>query len=168
MNYEEKIRALTFAMTEHERGNAKHIQHFLKVRAFALLIAEEEGVDDGTRDVLSAAALVHDIGINPAKAKYGSSAGTYQELEGPVPTQAMMERIGFDQTTIDRVKYLVAHHHTYTTIDGSDYQILVEADFLVNLFEGNEPESAILAARENIFRTAAGKRLLDTMFDLTV
>lgn len=166
MNYEEKIRALTFAMTEHERGNAKHIQHFLKVHAFALLIADAEGIDAETRDILSAAALVHDIGINPAKKKYGSSAGTYQELEGPAPTQAMMEKIGFDQSIIDRVKYLVAHHHTYTNIDGADYQILVEADFLVNLFEGEEPMEAILAARENIFRTEAGKKLLDTMFDL--
>lgn len=33
------------------------------------------------------------------------------------------------------MEYLVGHHHTYKDIDGLDYQILVEADFLVNYFE---------------------------------
>ncbi len=43
-------------------------------------------------------------------------------------------------------------------------QALVEADFLVNLFEGNSPEQAIVSAKEKIFRTATGKALLETMF----
>ena len=47
-------------------------------------------------------------------------------------------------------------------MDGLDYQILVEADFLVNLYEmGNTPTEHL---RETIFRTAAGRRLLDTMY----
>ena len=58
--------------------------------------------------------------------------------------------------------YLIAHHHTYTNMDGLDYQILVEADFLVNLYEmGNTPTEHL---RETIFRTAAGRRPLDTMY----
>ena len=36
---------------------------------------------------------------------------------------------------IRRVEYLVGHHHTYKDIDGLDYQILVEADFLVNILK---------------------------------
>ena len=58
----------------------------------------------------------------------------------------------------------VGHHHTYDSIDGIDYQILVEADFLVNLFEQNESQDAVRSVRERIFRTEAGTRLLDTMF----
>ena len=58
----------------------------------------------------------------------------------------------------DRVTY------TYDEIDGIDYQILVEADFLVNMFEQNEKEMTVRAVREKIFRTKSGKQLLDTMF----
>ena len=47
----------------------------------------------------------------------------------------MLCALGYDEAVIDRVLFLIAHHHTYTGIEGEDYQILVEADFLVNLFE---------------------------------
>lgn len=47
----------------------------------------------------------------------------------------MLMRLGFAENVIERVCYLIGHHHTYTGIDGRDYQILVEADFLVNLYE---------------------------------
>jgi len=30
---------------------------------------------------------------------------------------------------------LIGNHHTYDKIDGIDFQILVEADFLVNIYE---------------------------------
>ena len=39
---------------------------------------------------------------------------------------------GFRRVT-ERVAYLIGHHHTYDKIEGMDYQILVEADFLVNI-----------------------------------
>ena len=65
---------------------------------------------------------------------------------------------------IERVSYLVGHHHTYHDIEGMDYQILVEADFLVNIYEGDMQQSEIVSVREKIFRTRTGKELLDTMF----
>lgn len=53
----------------------------------------------------------------------------------------MLTALSWPQEVIDRVCYLVGHHHTYDNIDGMDYQILVEADFLVNLFEdGSTPD----------------------------
>ncbi len=36
---------------------------------------------------------------------------------------------------IERVSYLVGHHHTLNVIAGMDYQILAEADFIVNAGE---------------------------------
>ena len=45
-----------------------------------------------------------------------------------------------------------------------DYQILIEADFLVNLYEDNESKDAIRAVRKNIFRTQSGLKILDDMF----
>ena len=61
---------------------------------------------------------------------------------------------------------MIAHHHTYHNIDGLDYQILVEADFLVNLFEDNLSKEAALNAYQNIFKTATGKRICKEMFAL--
>ena len=47
----------------------------------------------------------------------------------------MLEELVFDETDIEQICYLVGHHHTYTNIEGIDYQILVEIDFLVNFYE---------------------------------
>ena len=60
--------------------------------------------------------------------------------------------------------YLVGHHHTYTNMDGIDYQILVEADFLVNLYEDGEPLSAVEKVQERIFKTASGLAVLKSMY----
>ena len=79
----------------------------------------------------------------------------------------MMQKLGFDPDVIDRVCWLVGHHHTYNPIDGMDHQILVEADFLVNLFEGAEKKEAILSAYHRIFKTEAGKTLCRQMFGLS-
>lgn len=65
---------------------------------------------------------------------------------------------------IDRVCYLVGHHHTYDHIDGSDYRILVEADFLVNLYEDGVSEETVKNAYDKIFRTEAGRRMCRLMF----
>lgn len=68
------------------------------------------------------------------------------------------------EETLQRVKYLVGHHHTYKDIDGMDYQILVEADFLVNLYEDGADAETAAKTKETIFRTKSGKRILSEMF----
>ena len=75
-----------------------------------------------------------------------------------------MKQLGFEQDVIDRVCYLVGHHHTYTNIDGMDYQILVEADFLVNYFENGSSADTIQKSVEKIFKTKTGKEMAETMF----
>ena len=45
-----------------------------------------------------------------------------------------------------------------------DYQILVEADFLVNLFEHGSGQEAVQTALDRIFVTETGKALCRTMF----
>ena len=67
---------------------------------------------------------------------------------------------------MDRICYLIAHHHTYDNVDGLDYRILIEADFLVNAYEDDMDKEAILTVRNKIFRTRMGTELLNTMFDL--
>ena len=157
---------LAFRMFEYETGTPKRIQHLLKVHRFAQLIGLGEGLDEETQFTLETAALVHDIGIKPALEKFNTDAGPYQEKEGVAPAQEMLSALGFDQKVIDRVCYLVAHHHTYVNVEGLDYRILLEADFLVNLYEGNQSMEAVLSAKKNIFRTATGLKILNQSYQL--
>lgn len=123
------------------------------------MIGQGEQLDEHTQFVAECAALVHDIGIRPAEEKYGASDGKLQEQEGPSHARVLLEKLGLEGADIDRICYLVGHHHTYTGIDGLDYQILVEADFLVNFYEDSLPLEAIQSAYARIFRTKTGKEL---------
>ena len=51
-------------------------------------------------------------------------------------------------------------------VTGMDYQLLIEADFLVNAFEDGLPEENIRNVRANLFKSEAGKKLLDEIFAL--
>ncbi len=155
---------LILKMCAYEEGNVKRINHFLKVYGFAKTIGEGEGIPAALLDILETAAIVHDIGIKVSVEKYGSSSGPYQEKEGPAIAQEMLEELGYAPALIDRVCYLIAHHHTYDNIDGLDYQALVEADFLVNIFEDGMERPAIEKVRENIFKTKTGLEMLDGLF----
>ena len=130
-------------MMAYDAGDPARIQHFVKVHSFAQAIGKAEKLEEEVQFILECAALVHDIGIKPAEAKYGKSDGKFQEQEGPAEAEKMMRVLGFEEAVIERVSYLVGHHHTYTNIDGMDYQILVEADFLVNYFENGSSADTI-------------------------
>jgi HD superfamily phosphodiesterase len=160
----DKITLLTEKMIAYNAGDRKRINHFLKVTAYARTIGELEGMQDDSLTLLTAAALTHDIGIKVSLEKYGNCSGEHQQIEGPPIAERMLTELGFSQPFTERVCWLIAHHHTYTDIEGLDYQILVEADFLVNLDEDNEPLPAVRRVREKIFRTAAGIRLLEQLF----
>ncbi len=160
--------ALIEEMVTYYSGDPKRIQHFLKVYEFAKIIGQEEGLDEATQHILETAAIVHDIGIKVAEEKYGNCSGPLQEKEGPVVARPMLESLGYDADVIDRVCYLVGHHHTYTDIDGLDYQILVEADFLVNLYEDQASEQAIQNSHDRIFKTKTGSKLCETMFGMNI
>ena len=149
---------------EYDSGDAKRIQHFLKVYEFAALIGRMEQLDEKSQLILEAAAVLHDIGIHKAEEKYGSSAGKFQELEGPDEALMLLTELDYAEDVKERVAFLVGHHHTYNRIDGLDYQILVEADFLVNLFEDNCSEEASRSAFEKIFKTASGRKLWEINF----
>lgn len=78
-----------------------------------------------------------------------------------------MQRLGWDAADIERICFLVGRHHTYTAVEGADYQILIEADFLVNLYEGKATQEAIDHACHTIFKTKSGRMLLAKMFPVT-
>jgi len=158
---------LIIRMTEFNNGDPKRIQHFIKVFEFAHVIGVKEGIDVGKLRILDMAAIMHDIGIRPSEEKYGSCDGKLQEQEGPVYAREMLAE--FPEVTeieTERICYLIAHHHTYDNVDGIDYRILLEADFLVNALEDELDKAAIIHFRDKVFETATGTYLLNTMFDL--
>lgn len=156
------------AMMDYDRGDPKRIHHFMKVYEFARTIGKMEGLDEKMQFILESAAIVHDIGIHISEQKYGSCGGKYQELEGPPEAEKLLRSIGWPEDVIDRVAYLVGHHHTYRGIDGMDYQILVEADFLVNLYEDGVSEAGQKSAYEKIFRTESGKQIFRLLYPAAV
>ena len=160
------IDKLHFEMIRLYSGDVKRIQHFCKVHSYAKLIAQMENIDADTLFILETAALTHDIGIHYCEEKYGSCNGKLQEKEGPDIAKKLLADLHFEEQVSERVQYLIAHHHTYDDIDGMDYQILVEADFLVNLYEDGLSKQEVEQAYEKIFRTDSGKKLCREMFHL--
>ena len=146
-------------MIDFFEGDVHEICHFLKVWGYAKTIAELEGVDEDTKFTLEAAAVTHDIACPLCRKKYGNAMGKYQEQEGMPLVREFLADSGFGEERIERISYLIGHHHTFTNIDGIDYQILVEADFLVNADESQYSEQKIRNFEERVFRTMSGKRI---------
>ena len=149
-------------MIAWEAGEPKRINHFLKVYGFAKAIASREQLSSATMNLVETAAILHDIGIRPALEKHGSSAGALQEEEGETAARDLLTRCGYqDQEFVNRICWLVGHHHSYEEVHDIDHQILIEADFLVILNEKNAPAEEIQRARDNIFKTFTGKQFLE-------
>lgn len=158
-----KINNLILEMINFDAGEPELTQHFIKVYAFAKLIGSMENISSDNMETLEAATIVHDIGIKVCMEKYGECNGKLQEQEGPVCAEELLNRLEFKQEVIERVSYLVAHHHTYSNIDGIDYQILVEADFLVDLYENQNSKETIKNTYDKIFKTESGRKLCSQM-----
>ena len=159
-----KIGDVAAAMCAYNAGDARRVNHLMKVFAFAKTIGEREGLDAQTQEILEVAALTHDIGIRNSERKYGNCSGEHQQVEGPPEARTLLGALLAEETLIERVCWLIAHHHTYSNIQELDYQILVEADFLVNAYEDEMDEDAIRTVQEKLFCTQTGKELLKKLY----
>lgn len=153
-------------MHKFDKGSAERIQHFTKVHSFASQLGKLEKLDEKTQFTLELTAVLHDIGIKVALEKHGYSDGKLQEELGPDVAKELLSKYDIKQDIIDRVCYIISNHHTYTNIDGLDYRILVEADFLVNLYENNVDEKGVTSAYNKMFVTDSGKNMCRNMFDI--
>lgn len=151
-------------MIAYSEGNLHDITHFMKVWGYAKMIGELEQLDAHSQLLLEVAAVTHDIACPLCREKYGSTAGNLQEKEGPGLLVRFLNDSGLTAEEIDRVSFLVGHHHTYTTVDGPDYRILIEADYLVNAEENNFTAEHVKSTYGNIFRTKTGTRLLKNLY----
>lgn len=136
--------------------NQNYIAHTLKVFGYAQGIAAGEGVTGQEREIIEYAALFHDVGIPAGLAECGSGAGPIQERLGAPIAMEMTKRYVSDPAIIERVGYLVGHHHSFGIKGQRDLQILFEADWLVNLIESAEKYDRKIVYEKH-FGTETGK-----------
>lgn len=157
------INAVIEKMKELFGDDYRRIKHALDVHNCATYICKSEHPDDSElKKVVELAAVLHDIGIKRAEALYRSSAPVYQHMEGPPLARDILEKTGAPEETIRRVCHIIGNHHHKTKIDGPDFQILWEADLLVNIpdfpvFKKDTEQFAKMVAVN--FKTETGKKM---------
>ena len=151
-------------MIKYFGTDVRRINHALKVYGFANCIARNEKLSANDAFCVDIAAILHDIGIVEAEMKYNSTSGCYQEMEGPAVARKIVENEMLDDKMLDRICYIIGNHHSYQNIDGIDFQIIVEADFLVNIHEDEMSDQAIHSIRDKYFKTQTGISLIDGIY----
>ena len=147
-------------------GTGNMVTHTMTVLGHALDINHEEG---GDSTVVAAAAILHDIGIPRAREIHGSTAGQYQEIEGPPIAREILTRLHYPPSMIDHICGIIANHHSDADpdiVNTLEFKILWDADWLVN-FPGRHPGATGQekeAAIEEIFKTKRGKLLARQLF----
>ena len=160
---EQLIAQIELDMTSYFASDKKRINHAKAVKKYAAMILEKETANV---EIVLSAALLHDIGIHQAEKKYGKASGKYQEIEGPSIARKLMQDMLLEDAFIDKVCEIISKHHTKKGLNTSEFQILYEADWLVNLqddFKNLSYEKKMKIINEH-FETAKGKELAVNLF----
>jgi HD superfamily phosphohydrolase YqeK len=159
-------------MKKYFTEDKKRINHALKVTEFAeelIAIFREKYPDKNINEqVIIYSAVLHDVGIKNAELKYNSTAGHYQEIEGPPVARKIMGTLNIDFEMMDQITEIIAHHHTPGKVVSSNFKLLYDADWLVNLADvydlqsknRNEKEKLI----EKVFLSDIGRELAEKEF----
>lgn len=147
-------------------GNIHDIDHLIRVWSYARTIGELEHLAEETQYILEVTAIIHDIACPLCRAKYGNTNGKHQEEEGAKLAKAFLSDTGMTEGQIERVAYLVGHHHTCTGIDGMDWQILIEADYIANATENSYSEQNVRNFIQEVMKTDSAKGLAHAVFCL--
>ena len=153
-------------MFAYSNANIHDIDHLIRVWTYAKTIGELEGINKDTQFILEVAAITHDIACPICREKYGNTNGNHQEEEGIPLVKAFLSDCDMSESQIERVAYLVGHHHTLQEIDGIDYQILIEADYIANATVNGYSRENIENFMSKIMKTESGKSLAQDIFCL--
>ena len=77
---------------------------------------------------------------------------------------AFLEPFGLPRKDLERVCFLVGHHHTFAGVDGPDWLILLEADYLVNAGESGYTDDAIRNFANSLCKTPSGRALFTSIY----
>ncbi len=141
----------------------KRIEHALAVLDYAEQIQNVEG---GDPLIVRVAAILHDIGIHEAERKYGSSAGKYQEIEGPPIAGEILKKYDISAETIEHICRIIASHHSAKDIDTIEFRIVWDADQLLNLITDSSgaTNKELQEIINKTFKTDEGRRLAAELF----
>ncbi len=145
-------------MKRYFKTDFKRIGHATRVARYAERIGKAEGANMA---VVMSAAYLHDIGIHAAEQKHGSTAGKYQEIEGPPIAKSILEKLKAPAQLIEEVCDIVGHHHHPREKETLNFKVLSDADLIENLDEQHK-ESPMDADRlskiiEKSFFTQSGR-----------
>jgi beta-glucanase (GH16 family) len=148
-------------MKEVFAANPGMIEHTLKVTDYATQIQKVEGGDALT---IKAAALLHDIGIPKAKQVHNSSAGKYQEIEGPPIARDILMALNVDAERIDHICRIIANHHSAADVATArmpEFRAVWDADWMVNFPRRHRDKSDDERRKliDETFMTAHGEHL---------
>jgi HD superfamily phosphodiesterase len=157
----DKEAELIEAMEAYFGSDQNRINHALQVLDYCKQIMKSEG---GDRDVIIAAAVLHDIGIPVCEKKYGQAGGQLQEQEGPPVAREIMSDLLISESIIDEVCIIIASHHSAGEVESLNFSIIWDADWLVNLEGGKADLEEMKAKIAKIFQTAAGRGMAEEKF----
>ena len=90
----------------------------------------------------------------------------YQELEGAKVARMLLADLDIEDGKLERILFYIGNHHTYNASKDTEFQIMIEADLIVNAYEENLDRYKIQEIKDRSFKTDAGKKLIDTVFGL--
>jgi hypothetical protein len=91
----------------------------------------------------------------------------YQEMEGRVIAKEILERLNVQKEIIEEVYDTMGHPHSLGERETLHFQILHEADWLVNIKEGiSKDRGELEKAIKKVFETATGRPLAENLISL--
>ena len=145
--------------------DAHMIDHTQKVLEYAeQILSDQSGMSKEEKRRTKIAVLLHDIGILEAEKKYGSRSGKFQHIEGPPLVRELSKQAEEEPEFIERVAYIVGNHHNFSKADGIDFQILIEADMLVNLQNEKIKKNKLEEFIDKFFKMNKGRELAQKIY----
>jgi putative nucleotidyltransferase with HDIG domain len=153
---------IAFEMKRYFGQDVKSINHAINTAKYADEILRIEG---GNPIVVFGGAYLHDSGKKNSKEKYGSSANEFHEKEGAEVAREILIKLNVPRGLIDEICDIISHHHHPKSNETLNFQIVYEADCLVNIESGFSNE---MGERRKVdlknFKTKTGKRLAEELF----
>ncbi len=151
------------AMKKYFGKDVKRIHHAQKVARFAEEMVKGEG---GNPLVVLGSAYLHEVGIQEAEKKHGSPSGEFHVLEPPPIAKDLLKRLSLRSEVIEEICDIIGHYRNPREEETLNFQILYEADCLVNI-----EEEGILKNKEElkelipkVFKTASGRKLAENLY----
>ena len=145
----------------YEAGHNQRTQHILKVYALTQLIGEAMGLSAHERQIVRAAAILHDIAIKYCKEHFdGDASQQNQRRAAPKLVHEFLQQAGYPMEDEPEIVALVEQHHDYDRPHSPMLQALIEADLIINCYE-SAPNEAQRVRICSYFVSDFGRELFD-------